>query len=282
MIKLSDIPPMQYFSLVRAAKLLALENDDLTHLMEIGVIWPMIRFEKYTTGILAINKHSLNEALDSHHYCRFLPESGIGIVSCLMLDHSFDGLAGSDMRALYLHKLYPYEDEMFRPITTHISGYWLASRFYINFQNGFAQSLAVESVESISLEESEYSFKKCCFEVDIKLPEVPFHNIFISRENVLKIREAIIKGEVLDSSYILERGFIKKFLPRYSGGEKQTYKQAAMIKGLLNLHPNIDEALLQFPHKLHAKLDEMFRDAGIDYPVSDGKTLKDWLEKADR
>lgn len=280
MVKLADIPPMQYFSIVRAAKLLSLEIDDLAHLWEIGVIWPMIRFENYQKGTLFVTKYGLNEALDSHNYCRFLPQSGIGVVSCLLLDDNFDRLADCDMRELYLQKLYPYEGDTPRPVTAYISGYWMVTKFHVNFRNGVAQSLSVDSVESISLEESEYSFKNYSFEVDVDLKDVPFHDTFISRENVLRIRDAMLKGDVLDSTYVLERGYIQKYSPVTQGNEKQTYKQAAMIKGLLRLMPGVDEVLLSSPHKLHTKLDQLFRDAGVTYPVSDGKTLKDWLEKA--
>ena len=282
MVKFADIPPMQYFSIARAAKLLFLEIDDLVHLWEIGVIWPMIRFEKYKKGTLFVTKHGLNEALDSHHYCKFLPQSGIGVVSCLMLDDSFDGLADSDLRELYLYKVFPYDDDTVRPVTTYISGYWMATKFHVNFNDGVAQSLSVDSVESILLEESDYSFKNYSFEVDVDLKDVPFHDTFISRENVLRIRDAILKGELLDSTYVLERGYIQKYSPVAHGNEKQTYKQAAMIKGLLSLIPNLDEELLSSPHKLHTRLEKMFIDAGIEYPVSDGKTLKDWLNKAKR
>lgn len=279
MLKLADIPPMQYFSLARAAQLLSLQIDDLGHLIEIGVIWPMIRIEKYKLGSLEVSLGSLEDVLDLHKYCLSLPPSGIGVVSCLKLEERYHAIATSELRELYLHKVFDLDVGDFKQIAAYISGYWMASKYHINYVDGLASSLAVDAVESIILEESELSFKKTEFEVEIKLAEVEFHNVLISREEVLKIRDAISKGEVLDSHYILERGLVKKYQPITSSG-KQTFKQAVMIKGLISLLPGVDSELLNSPHKLHTKLDEMFRYAGIDYPVSDGKTLKDWLEKA--
>ncbi|MEE2000021.1 hypothetical protein QWY20_01035 [Alkalimonas sp. MEB108] len=282
MVKLAEIPPMQYFSLVRAAKLLSIEIDDLAHLLEVGVIWPMVRIEQYQQGAMLVSQQTIDDALDSHKYCLFLPSSGIGVVSNLKLDDCYDELAVSELRPLYLNRLFPFRGDELKEISVYISGYWMASKYYVNFVDGFASSLAVNEVESILLEESEFNFKRAGFEVDIEFPEIQFHNVFLSRENVLKIRDAITKGEVLDSHYVLERGFIQKYSPAPTAVEKQTYKQAAMIKGLISLLPSVEPDLLKSPHKLHTKLDQLFRDAGVSYPVSDGKTLKDWMEKADK
>lgn len=279
MVKLTDVPPMQYFSLVRAAQLLSLEIDDIAHLIEIGVIWPMVRIEKYEPCVLEVYRDTIDDVLDLYKYCLSLPPSGIGVISCLKLDESYLGIALSDLRELYLHKVFDFESSNFQQIPAHISGYWMASKYHVNYLEGKAVSFGLDKVESIILEESELDFKKTEFEAEITLPEIEFQNVLISRDELLNIREAILKGDVLDGHYILERGLVKKYKPTPSSG-KQTYKQALMIKALISLLPGIDSELLNSPHKLHSKLDELFRDADIQYPVSDGKTLKDWLEKA--
>jgi hypothetical protein len=279
MVKLVDIPPMQYFSLVRAAQLLSLEIDDLAHLIEIGVVWPMVRIENYEPCALEVSRESIDDVLDLYKYCLSLPPSGIGVISCLKLEERYLAIALSDMRELYLHKVFDFESCNFQEIPAHISGYWMASKYHINYVDGKAASFGLDKVESIILEESELEFKKAEFEAAITLSEIGFQNILISREELLNIREAILKGDVLDGHYILERGLVKKYQPAPSSG-KQTFKQALMIKGLISLLPSVDSELLNSPHKLHSKLDELFRDADISYPVSDGKTLKDWLEKA--
>jgi len=61
---------------------------------------------------------------------------------------------------------------------------------------------------------------------------------------------------------------------------RETSKQSSMIKALLLCMPSLSK-LTDNPHELLTKFEKLCAENNVICPVSDGKTVKDWLSRAD-
>ena len=277
------LSPIECFPVFRAAELIGLKIEELCFFIDNGTLKPVLRIEKEARCTLPLNKEELLDALNSHVHKKMLPEAGIGFYSFFHLGEELDELADSAAhdRQLGIENFFEVNPEETINVKAWISGYWFSSsNHFINYVNGEPKSLNVTNLKSVVASDLQYYYRRREFKAKIWCDEFPLSNVMVQRRELLDLKTFLKGSNSTHSSQINLKAPQEKLDASVSMG-KSTFKQSVMIMGLLKLL-KIDENLLDSPHKLHTRLDEMFRDAGIEYPVSDGKTLKDWLDKAKR
>jgi hypothetical protein len=219
------------------------------------------------------------------HFSRnyFLPESGIGFISSIRLERElYMALISKelDIDVIRSHRISGYEhfyDSDLFPISIEISGCWQPNGFFVDYSNSSDIQLVVDSMNSFVDEASDFYFK---YNYEISLNQfITADNVLLHRQDVLLLAEHLRcnKGFNLglqQSSHAKEKSNESVFTPRV------TASQASMIKTLLHLIPEIDKELFETSHKLHTKLQELCKVKRIPYTVNDGKTIKNWLDKA--
>lgn len=162
-----------------------------------------------------------------------------------------------------------------------ISGFWPITTDDIEL---------IETNNSISLMFSNYllpfdkSLKVHCIVNNLSSDDdmrITQNDLWITSDNLKKLHDAIHSDIELPNIYnnteLAEKGKIFS-APQPSG--RVTNKQSSMIKSLILLNPNISKELIDRPYELFTELVKMFAKANIPCPVSDGNTLKNWLERA--
>ena len=276
--------PIESFPLYRAAELIGLNLEELCYFIDNGAIRPVLRIEKDARCTLSLKKEEMLDALNSHVHKKMLPEAGIGFYSFFHLGEDFDELADSDAhdRQLGIDKIFDTKQEESIKVKAWISGYWISySDFFINYKDGEPKSLNVSGLKSVVDADLQYYYRRRTFSASVWFDEFPLSNVMVKRQDLLELKNYLSNTSSATFSPTNKNPLPEKFNKNVSEG-KSTFKQSVMIKGLLKLLPQIDDTLLDSPHKLHTTLEKLFIDAGIEYPVSDGKTLKDWLDKAKR
>ncbi|MFH7564523.1 hypothetical protein [Oceanimonas smirnovii] len=109
------------------------------------------------------------------------------------------------------------------------------------------------------------------------------NDIWITKPDLTRIYQSLISGEEMENVHNNDK-MAKLFLQQ----EKEKVKKAPrghinqfrFIKALLESHPSIDHDSLSKPGRLCEELGKIFSSAGLTTIPPDEKTLKDWLSKA--
>ncbi len=259
--KLPELPPIEYCKLDRAAKLLDCEVSDILHWWKIHAIDLRFHFQGVDCEIIDSKyfnstKNQTEKKAEENVSVRYEgPESGEWYYHILDDRTQFGG--------------FWIVGELGYSIT-EIKGRCQIVNRYPHIESTFYARMGSQSVKAIVEKEA------------LKRVDTSVQGLYIFRADLERIHHAVVKGEPLPNIYNNAElaGIAKQQEQQIARPPRTTSTQSRMIKALLQLHPSIDNDLINSPHSLFSKFQKMCADAGIHCPVLDGKTLAEWLERA--
>lgn len=251
-MKIPNLLPLAYCTLDRAAKMLACTIDDLIHWGSIGAIELCCRLNELPVFMLVFDDKYQNISWSPIEECfPFTPLSTA----------NFDEVKLSPSHYGSIFGFWPIIAEQIALIEEHKSISLILSNYLLSFHEGL-QVLCI--VNELSSDEDVYITK---------------NDLWITFDNLKKIYDAIYLGAELPNIYnnseLAKKG--RKSQQKQSSG-RVTNKQFSMIKSLIQLNKNIKNELIDRPYELFSVLEKMFAKEKIPCPVSDGNTLKEWLD----
>lgn len=291
------IPPMEYFTLDRAASILQCDTDDLLHYGVIGAIPLCVMMRYFCSALVFVggqdiqdpiefyNEHKVNSSFlfrDSNYVSHFnstLTEhdaykTDSGLILFRGLANGLWCLGRSEIESLlYSKRARVIDTTIFRPFgwdtfrdKTGLSCQIISDRY---FNQSWLPTLNRQLAESIGFQLSE-SRKPALNET------LTISDLFIARDTILKLKDAIDTGEPIKS--MINGGVVPLPPTEMNVGKpvKTTEKQMRLIVALLKSIGLTDSDLKGSIQQLRAKTNNKVE--GLPLP-DDDKTLIDWLRK---
>ena len=286
------LPPLEYCRIQRAAELLRCEVDDIVHwgvvgAIELGVLIPRTKSKKVALvvekGLWPINSYSLEEELssigssprkDEGHW----ENNGVSwLFSIEPSDtHSIHNGGGADSFTGVACGVFAVADGVLIDIESQ--GYYSGDLWIFPADTG--EDIDQAKVSGLVMADKDTSSPmEECEQVTLKSQD-----LWITRSQMEKLHHHMVAGTPFPNIYnepelgerVREQ---RRIAEREQAEPRMTNKQARMIKALILLNPELKQ-FVDAPHSLLKSLTEQCASAGIACPVSDGKTLADWLDRA--
>ncbi len=277
------IPPMEYFTLDRAASILQCDTDDLLHYGVIGAIPLCVMMRYFCSALVFVggkdiqdpiefyNEHKVNSSFlfrDSNyvsHFNSFLTEHDVyktdgGFILFRGLAHGLWCLGHGEIESLlYSKRARVIDATIFRPFgwdtfreKTGLSCHIISDRY---FNQSWLPTLNRQLAESVGFQLSE-SRKPAINEI------LTTSDLFIARDTILKLKDAIDTGEPMKS--MINGGVT---IPPEPGEQKQiastvnSNKVGEFIEMLIRCVPELGEDVITAnPNKRHEILIKFLED----------------------
>lgn len=291
------IPPMEYFTLDRAASILQCDTDDLLHYGVIGAIPLCVMMRGFPSALIFVGGKDIQDPIEFYNEHKgnssflFRENNYISEFNSVLTEHDvyktdggfilFRGLAhglwclghGEIESLLYSKRATVIDTTIFRPFgwdtfreKTGLSCHIISDRY---FNQSWLPTLNRQLAKSAGFQLRE-SRKPAINEI------LTTSDLFISRDTILKLKDAIDTGEPIKS--MINGGVIPLPPTEMNVGKpvKTTEKQMRLIVALLKRIGLTDSDLKGSITQLRNKAN----NKGEELPLpDDDKTLIDWLRK---
>ncbi|VUC76154.1 Uncharacterised protein [Raoultella terrigena] len=292
-----NIPPMEYFTLDRAANILQCDTDDLLHYGVIGAIPLCVMMRYFCSALVFVGGKDIQDPIEFYHEHKvalsFLFREGnyISYFNSTLTDYDvyktdggfvfFRGIAnglwclgqGEIESLLYSRKARVIDTTMFRPFgwdafreKTGLLCHIVSDRY---FNQSWLPTLNRTLAESIGFQLNQR-----------RKPELnetlTSSELFIARDTILKLKDAIDTGEPMNS--MINGGVVPSPPTEMNEGKpvRTTAKQAELIVALLKGIGLTDSDLSGSVSQLRARANN--RVEGLPFP-DDDKALIEWLRR---
>ena len=277
------IPPMEYFTLDRAASILQCDTDDLLHYGVIGAIPLCVMMRYFCSALVFVGGKDIQDPIEFYHEHKvnssflFRESNYVSHFNSTLTEHDayktdsglilFRGLANglwclghSEIESLlYSKKVKVIDTTIFRPFgwdafreKTGLSCQIISDRY---FNQSWLPTLNRQLAESIGFQLSE-SRKPALNET------LTISDLFIARDTILKLKGAIDRGEPMKS--MINGGVT---IPPEPGEQKQiastvnSNKVGEFIEMLIRCVPELGEDVITAnPNKRHEILIKFLED----------------------
>ncbi|HBR1087129.1 Uncharacterised protein [Klebsiella quasipneumoniae] len=291
------IPPMEYFTLDRAASILQCDTDDLLHYGVIGAIPLCVMMRGFPSALIFVGGKDIQDPIEFYNEHKgnssflFRENNYISEFNSVLTEHDvyktdggfilFRGLAhglwclghGEIESLLYSKRATVIDTTIFRPFgwdtfreKTGLSCHIISDRY---FNQSWLPTLNRQLAKSAGFQLRE-SRKPAINEI------LTTSDLFIARDTILKLKDAIDTGEPIKS--MINGGVIPLPPTEMNVGKpvKTTEKQMRLIVALLKRIGLTDSDLKGSITQLRNKAN----NKGEELPLpDDDKTLIDWLRK---
>ncbi|HHL3837538.1 TPA: hypothetical protein ACQ7GP_005247 [Klebsiella pneumoniae] len=291
------IPPMEYFTLDRAASILQCDTDDLLHYGVIGAIPLCVMMRGFPSALIFVGGKDIQDPIEFYNEHKgnssflFRENNYISEFNSVLTEYDvyktdggfilFRGLAhglwclghGEIESLLYSKRATVTDTTIFRPFgwdtfreKTGLSCHIISDRY---FNQSWLPTLNRQLAESAGFQLRE-SRKPAINEI------LTTSDLFIARDTILKLKDAIDTGEPIKS--MINGGVIPLPPTEMNVGKpvKTTEKQMRLIVALLKRIGLTDSDLKGSITQLRNKAN----NKGEELPLpDDDKTLIDWLRK---
>ena len=291
------IPPMEYFTLDRAASILQCDTDDLLHYGVIGAIPLCVMMRGFPSALIFVGGKDIQDPIEFYNEHKgnssflFRENNYISEFNSVLTEHDvyktdggfilFRGLAhglwclghGEIESLLYSKRATVIDTTIFRPFgwdtfreKTGLSCHIISDRY---FNQSWLPTLSRQLAKSAGFQLRE-SRKPAINEI------LTTSDLFIARDTILKLKDAIDTGEPIKS--MINGGVIPLPPTEMNVGKpvKTTEKQMRLIVALLKRIGLTDSDLKGSITQLRNKAN----NKGEELPLpDDDKTLIDWLRK---
>lgn len=291
------IPPMEYFTLDRAASILQCDIDDLLHYGVIGAIPLCVMMRGFPSALIFMGGKDIQDPIEFYHEHKgnssflFRDSNYVSHFNSTLTEHDayktdggfilFRGLAhglwclghGEIESLLYSKRARVIDATIFRPFgwdtfreKTGLSCHIISDRY---FNQSWLPTLNRQLAESAGFQLRE-SRKPAINEI------LTTSDLFIARDTILKLKGAIDTGEPMKS--MINGGVTPSSPTEEDVGkpvkitEKQTRLIVALLKRIGLTDSDLKGSITQLRNKANNK--------GEELPLpDDDKTLIDWLRK---
>lgn len=291
------IPPMEYFTLDRAASILQCDTDDLLHYGVIGAIPLCVMMRGFPSALIFVGGKDIQDPIEFYNEHKgnssflFRENNYISEFNSVLTEHDvyktdggfilFRGLAhglwclghGEIESLLYSKRATVIDTTIFRPFgwdtfreKTGLSCHIISDRY---FNQSWLPTLNRQLAKSAGFQLRE-SRKPAINEI------LTTSDLFIARDTILKLKDAIDTGEPIKR--MINGGVIPLPPTEMNVGKpvKTTEKQMRLIVALLKRIGLTDSDLKGSITQLRNKAN----NKGEELPLpDDDKTLIDWLRK---
>lgn len=256
--------PLEYCKLDRACKMLGCEINDLLHWGEILAIDILFRTEK-----IRLNKYLIHpEGEISEEEKNENEEIGIDFVVDCITKYTWIYQYHHD-EYIDVEGLWPIDLESIRRL--NMNGYILKEDIKI---------AAVDKGHFVDNDKAIFFNLKDSIDANELKAELRIDDFYIAFDDIKKIHNSIISGEQLVNLYNFhERLESPLHMQPQVDKVKITSKQSNMIMALIKLHPELSKHI-DNASRLLAEFEKMCARIGIQCPVQDPKTIRDWLIRA--
>ena len=279
--------PLEYCSLDRAARLLGCEVQDLLHWGSIGAI--KLCLNGAGSGVL-LDIEKVDKAKNGEEIADFIRTiyTDSYDLTRISLYSSFDQSLSSN----YFHDdLVKMSAQDVCDVPVYFEGFWAIDPFYIpDISNILADIGYIGAIDdeikifSPLPDENDWIYRGIIhIPNDHHVSETKLDNIYIIRPDLERLYKVIHDGGVLDNIYnnaeLARKNREQELKIQPENTPRVTTKQSDMIKALILIHPEL-EGLVDNANGLLAELEKLCARKGIKTPVSDAKTIRDWLSRA--
>ena len=284
---MSKLLPLEYCTLDRAARLLGCEVQDLIHWGSIGAI--RLCLNGAGSGVL-LDIEKADKAKNTEeiaNFVRTIYEDSYDLTR-ISLYSSFDTSTSSD----YFHDdLVKMTAQEVCEVPVYFDGFWAIDPFYIlDISNiladiGYMGAIDDEiKIFSPLPDENGWIYRGIIhIPNDHRVSEPKLNEVYIIRPDLEKLHKVIHGEGVLDNIYnnsaLARKNREQELKSLPENTPRVTAKQSDMIKALILINPEL-ENFVENANGLLTEFEKQCAKKGVKTPVSDAKTIRGWLDRA--